>query len=82
MGRRITNHDWSYNLLFTDGAVKTFTDGSRSAWRNWCDEYVRVVSYPDTDDETLMGRMISTNTEYAVEYYIWKPYLDGAYSAD
>ena len=82
LGRRITNHDWSYNLLFTDGSVQTFTDGSRSAWRTWCDEYVRNGSYPDTDDETLMSRMIAANTEYAIEYFVWKPYLDGAYQAD
>jgi len=79
---RITNHDFSYNLLFTDGAVKTYSDGSRDAWRKWCDYFVYNGSYPDTSDESLTTRMNAANTEYALEYFIWRPYLDGAYEQD
>ena len=30
----VSNHDSSYNVLFADGSVKTFSDAGRSIWKN------------------------------------------------
>jgi len=78
----VTNHDNSYNILFTDGAVKTYADGSKNVYRGICDalgasrysQYMWETYY--LWDTTLQERTT------VLGYYVWTPYLDTAYTAD
>jgi len=78
----ITNHDASYNILFPNGAVKTYGDGGRLvqnalieaarqsiyAWNVW--RLVPLWCYAG-DPPTSM-----------TDHYVWTPYFDGAYRQD
>jgi len=73
-----TNHDSSYNVLFTDGAVKTYGDGSGNViW-----SYAQVVASHGSQTDRPPT---STNNEAVsnwMETKVWKPYLDTAYQQD
>jgi len=86
--RVTTNHDSSYNVLFADGAVKTFSDGGGSLlraytlyieWQRWYD--TSGVSYARPWPGSLRGTG-SPNTSYNMDKFIWQAYLDKAYQAD
>jgi len=78
----ITNHDASYNVLFTDGSVKTYGDGGKSlfkslvdlfAWTYWPGDVACIKSVcADNDPQPRMS----------LDDRIWTPYLDTAYSQD
>jgi len=40
----LTNHDASYNVLFTDGAVKTFSDAGRSLFKMYVNDQAYLAS--------------------------------------
>jgi len=78
----ITNHDNSYNLLFTDGAVKGYNDGAASMLRNYC-AWKRGYGSQDMRSPTEWGGTTGTGAVNAwSESVIWKPFLDDAYQAD
>ena len=73
--RYIQNHESSWNILFADGAVKTFSDANRLLRKTLL-------------DGTLMDGADSGTAKYKgpsgtyVKKYIWEPYLDTAYQQD
>jgi len=76
----VTNHDNSYNILFTDGAVKTYADGSKNVYKAICD-----VAY-ESDQSNYSWETyylwVQSKSTTALDYYVWTPYLDTAYTAD
>jgi len=79
---QIANHDNSYNLLFTDGAVKTFSDGSQTVWKAYVDAMV-VGATSFATWEVVHSKLWQPAFETTVlDQYIWTPYFDGAYQQD
>ena len=81
------NHDASYNVLFSDGAVKGYSDGSGSLlqtytleveWMRWWTAINWAGSYLTPPP----GGIFSANGQFNVERFIWDGYLDKAYQAD
>jgi len=79
----ITNHDKSFNLLFSDGAVKTYSDGAGMVARTyikqkrvWNTQTWRSATEGPTGGTTGGGRGGWT------ENLIWEAYLDTAYQQD
>jgi len=74
-----TNHDSSYNVLFSDGAVKTYGDGSSNVL--WAYAYVVATQGSQTDRPPTAtgGNEAIANW---METKVWKPYLDSAYRQD
>jgi len=73
-GHSTTNHDSSYNVLFTDGAVKTYGDGNNNvmwgylhvtAWSSW------IVPPSERYGSWAYG--------LEMERGVWEAYLDTAY---
>jgi len=79
----VTNHDSSYCVLFADGAVKSFNDGSKAMWRgvvdSWNDSGNASQSYDLAIGETLT---VGGAVEGCLDTNVWKPYLDTAYQQD
>jgi len=70
----MTNHDSAYNVLFADGAVKTFGDTAHVVFHKTVDVWrgeLPVDRY--TFDNKYWGH---------IERHIWRPYLDRTYQAD
>jgi len=75
------NHDSSYNLLFSDGSVKTFSDGGKNAFNiivhqwlaQFCEHYYSYI---------YMGYNPSYPSAKGADRGIWSPYFDQAYRAD
>jgi len=74
----VTNHDNSYNVLFTDGSVKTYADGTKNILFGWA----RVVR--THGNQTLRSPACATdpNSDATAEADIWKAFLDTAYRAN
>jgi len=77
----ITNHDNSYNILFSDGAVKGFTDGGKSLFRSICDAWFMTNNCDDYAESIISDYSTSRGMTVA-EIAVWKPFLDSAYQAD
>jgi len=91
-----TNHDSSYNVLFTDGSVKTYNDGSQSMFRKivdcWFNENTgysgpnaagSTGTAADNNNETYVTAISSSGPmTMASDKLIFQPYLDSAYQAD
>jgi len=83
------NHDSSYNVLFTDGAVKTYSDGSQDIFRRIVDCWFGVntggggnpTGAPDNNQETYTTNHTNDGVMWA-EKFIYKPFLDKAYQQD
>ena len=80
----VTNHDHSWNLLFTDGAVKTYSDGANSAYK-----LIRKVNnFWASNIHAESWRWYNVSMYYASagrEHTIEAPYsvlFDGAYQQD
>jgi len=77
-----TNHDSSYNLLFSDGSVKTFGDGGRNVLRAlvtvWNDQFTEQ-RYSGL---FMMKRPGCSEATHWLDKDVWKAYLDTAYQAD
>jgi len=68
-----TNHDSSYNVLFTDGAVKTYSDGSKDMFHQLVDKlYIK----PKINNEKQCLRFD------LLDPWVWTPFLDTAYAQD
>jgi len=82
----ITNHDSGYNLLFPDGAVKTFADGSKAVLKAIMDCNLdhryegwgayKVITHVDSPD----GSLYSTKSPLTDK--LWQPFFDEAYQQD
>jgi len=78
----ITNHDSSYNLLFTDGAVKTYNDGNSLLLRNYCAQK-RGYATQNMRSPTECGGTTGTSAVNPwSENVLWKPFLDTSYQQD
>jgi len=75
--RAITNHDNSYNVLFTDGAVKTYADGSHNVFKSLVDNI--KVSPSNGGDESMRS---SLGVDELIDHWVWTPYIDTAYEQD
>ena len=62
-----SNHDMSYNILFTDGAVKTFSDGGMSLFKDVVSEKIRNFGGPICPE---------------FEAKLFEVYFDGLYAQD
>jgi len=87
--RLITNHDSSYNLLFSDGSVKTYGDGSNNVLMNLADcRYLWNYNGWSGEATLSYGDSYSATDPYNWEYYnpadkmVWEPYFDTAYQAN
>jgi len=87
--RLITNHDSSYNLLFTDGSVKTFGDGSNSIIMGLADcRYLWNYNGWNSQATLTYGDSYNAADPFHWEKYcpadmmVWQPYFDEAYRAD
>ena len=87
--RLITNHHNSYNLLFCDGSVKTFSDGSNDVLLNLTDcRY--LWNYNGWDSQATLSYGDSTNAADPFDWerynpadmMVWQPYFDEAYQQD
>ena len=82
--RVVTNHDNSYNVLFTDGSVKSFNDGGGSMFRDYTlnVEWERWATTSGTSYERPWPAGVRSTALHAIEDYVWRGYLDGAYQQD
>jgi len=83
----ITNHDSSWNILFTDGSVKTYGDGSGNIFR-------AIVYCWDQSEQSQGGHealylrdtLVSTPGGHVpttmLDRFVWTPYLDSGYVAN
>jgi len=70
----ITNHDSAYNVLFVDGAVRTFSDTAHVVFRQMVDAW---------RSEAPVDRYTFDNKYWGhLEQNAWLPYLDRTYRAD
>ena len=66
------NHDSAYNVLFTDGSVKTFSDGGLSLFK-------QCAIYEANAYHASFGALTMGNSERGV---IWELYFDPLYAQD
>jgi len=86
----ITNHDNSFNLLFTDGSVQTFADGSKNVLKARVDCRIdwtyegwyegNVICHTDSQSPVGSGNLY--NYKSPLTDRLWEPYFDSAYRAD
>jgi len=82
----VQNHMSSWNILFPDGSVKTYADGSQSLYRTlvelWC---LGIPSYGDGVSEPLSD-IVDIDGDTTFDGWVidgfWRRHLDGAYKAD
>jgi len=78
-----TNHDSSYNILFSDGAVKSFNDGAGNIFKAIADYSAHTTwnvygcLYWRKNNSSRLGP-----ADGILDTYVWTPYLDGAYAQD
>jgi len=70
------NHDNGYNILFADGAVKTFSDGNSSVVR-------ALITWKTTPcNAEVESIRCNTTVEERTDVNVWTPFLDTAYQQD
>jgi len=80
--QEITNHDASYNILFPNGTVKTFSDGGKGVYRGLIESARKSMA------DWNIWRIIphwghgSNPSTSMTDHYVWTPYFDGAYQQD
>jgi len=75
--RRTMNHDNSYNILFADGAVKTFNDGSQRIWKE-----ILLINAACGGVYTGFNTALYVNKRYGPDPQLFKAILDEAYQQD
>ena len=75
-----SNHDHAYNVLFTDGSVKTFADGGNAVYKELFEIIANRRVYP-VDNSDGIPHGMSADPVYKNEY-IWRPYFDQLYAQD
>jgi len=80
-GYMAANHDSAYNLLFADGSVKTFSDGSGEALklvaRQWLAQFCEHFA-----SGVYMGYNPTYRSAKGADEGIWTPVFDEAYQTD
>jgi len=87
----VANHDSSWNVLFADGSIKTYSDGSKSVYREIVDAWVNANGWLgalpgeswataplDVYPSTTVPAARLDSTPVA-EHEVWIPYFDTAY---
>jgi len=77
----MTNHDSSYNVLFTDGSVKGYNDGSKSLYHSIADLY-RVLNIANSSYGICPAGGPYNDRKKTMDAQAWIPYLDTAYQQD
>ena len=77
----VYNHMSAWNVLFADGSVKTFVDGSDNVYRAMVDRWIMndPSGWPDSPSEPLT-RVV--NGTWEMDCFVWTPYLDTVYKQD
>jgi len=71
------NHSSSYNVLFADGAVKSYSDGGSNVYR----AIVDVQTY--VDDVSMHPSMgFHALEQFSQDHKVWRSYMDTAYAVD
>ena len=84
----VLNHEGSWNVLFADGAVKTYSDSGRNVFHSLVDEWGRnIPSNGDGESEPLSGRFVDLDgdgnmDDWYVNRTVWQSYLDTCYQQD
>ena len=82
---QVTNHDNSYNVLFSDGAVKTYSDGAANVYKalvaTW-GNYTEDDGKHETRSLNALSPAATFLSTSTLDYFVWTPYLDTAYEAD
>ena len=83
----IMNHMNAWNLLFTDGSVKTYGDTSDQVYHALVDRWsLNCPSYGDGPSEPLTLLVDTDNNgtvdDWELDVYVWTPLLDTAYQQD
>ena len=71
----LSNHDLAYNVLFTDGSVKTFSDAGLSVKK----AFKRLLYGVNVTSSGTLNYLASPSQK--VEY-VWEPYFDPLYAQD
>ena len=72
----VSNHDRAYNVLFTDGSVKTFAD-SGSAFYKW-----HVTGRMNTKSKDTTNSLPGYPIRFSKTLELWEQYLDPLYAQD
>jgi len=79
----VFNHEASYNILFADGSVKTFADGSRDMLWQYA---IKVEAIWEIGGGWCApgggGNAGSQPPPFSITKNVWEPYLDTAYQQD
>jgi len=78
----ISNHESAFNLLFADGAVKTYVDDEGKLLRTYCAWKRGYVDQKMRSPTEWGGRGGTGAADAWSENVIWKPLFDGAYKSD
>ena len=83
----IRNHVNAWNILFADGSVKTYVDGSKAIIRVAIDRWSENVPSQLDGPSEPMTRPVDTSGDgqfdtWELDAYIWTPFLDSAYQQD
>jgi len=84
----VYNHMSAWNILFADGSIKTYVDGSdqlyRSVVKRW--SLNSPGGWPDSPTEPLTNTVDTdgdgVKDTWELDHFIWTPYLDTAYGQD
>jgi len=77
-----TNHDSSYNLLFSDGAVKTFGDGAHNVIRGIATVWDNQFTEAYYSGPFMAKRPGYADTTHWLDKDVWMAYFDTAYQAN
>ena len=78
-----TNHDRAYNVLFTDGSVKTFSDASQNVLRaEWAHAIANRYASGASYFPPYMFINSSYTTGYILDARVWSIYFDALYAQD
>ena len=76
----VTNHDNSYNVLFAEGTVKTYSDGAQNVYHKLCDIRATHPGWPYRNGPAMMRwREVAALDRITVEEHVWDAFLDTAY---
>jgi len=85
----VTNHMKAWNLLFADGAVKTYGDTADTVFRAIVDRWARNGPSPPPSDNQCepLTKPVDLDGDgnydtWELDAYVWTPYLDTAYQQD
>jgi len=80
----VTNHDNSYNVLFSDGSVKSYNDGAGNVYKALIATWGNYTEDDGQHETRNLHAPQAAGAPYtsALDYFVWTPYMDTAYRAD